>query len=310
MDDDTLARWKTLKITDDEEKIVGFDDLPKGDVDNSIDLALVGRVMTMRPYNFDAFKKTMNQIWAITKDALFRSIENGLFVVQFATARDRAKVLDGRPWTFDQYLVLMTEIERGLQPSDIALTHTPIWVRMYNLPLDSRSDKHIRILGSSMGDVLEVDNDGILWDQFGRVKISLNILKPLRRVQRVRNSSGKVVVIEIKYERLPTYCYVCGLIGHMERDCVEAVEEGRGDVKQWGAWLKASPRRGGVKKQDEARRFLSCSKVLNFGCPVPRRDVDGDAMGVEPNKLGISVSEKTAVDLGGGSNLLQRCRRM
>lgn len=45
--------------------------------------------MTMRAYNFEAFKRTMNQIWVIAKDNLFCTIENGLFVIQFAKKRDR-----------------------------------------------------------------------------------------------------------------------------------------------------------------------------------------------------------------------------
>lgn len=36
-----------------------------------------------------------------------------------------------------------------------------------------------------------------------------------------------------------------------------------------GVWLKASPRRGGVKKQEETKRFLSCSRVLHYGVPKP-----------------------------------------
>lgn len=68
-------------------------------------------MLTERPFNFEAFKRTMNQICAISKPALFRVIENGYFIVQFATVPDRGKVLDGRPWTFDHNLMLMSEID-------------------------------------------------------------------------------------------------------------------------------------------------------------------------------------------------------
>ena len=73
--------------------------------DESLDLSLVGKILPIRPYNFEATKKTMNQVWSISKGALFRSIENDLFAVQFANMRDKSKVLSGRPWTFDQTLV-------------------------------------------------------------------------------------------------------------------------------------------------------------------------------------------------------------
>lgn len=104
------------------------------------------------------------------------------------------------------------------------------------------------------------------------------------------------MIIEAKYERLPVFCYVCGVLGHMERDCKEVIEDGGSDDKQWGPWLKASPRRGGLKKQEEAKRFLSCSKKLQYKEPksvdtvgslrwVVPKGVDGKVM-ENPGKVG------------------------
>lgn len=44
------------------------------------------------------------------------------------------------------------------------------------------------------------------------------------------------------FERLPLFCYVCGIISHTEINCDCAWDESvhRG-VKQYGAWLLASP---------------------------------------------------------------------
>lgn len=86
-------------------------------------MAIVGKVMTRRPYNSEGFKRTLNQIWAILKDTLFRSIGNRLFV--FALLRNKTKVMEGRPWTFNQHLMMMSEIDGGLQPSEIALDLFP-----------------------------------------------------------------------------------------------------------------------------------------------------------------------------------------
>ena len=285
MDDELIARCSTLKITAEEDNIVEFENSTLNHENSNLDMAIVGKVMTRRPYNFEAFKNTMNQIWAISKDALFRPIEHGLFVVQFATYRDKVKVMTGRPWTFDQHLVMMNDIDKGLQPSDIALDWCPFWVRLYNLPLDYRTEHHIRMIGSSIGEVLEVESDGILWDRSARVKLLLNITKPLRRILKVRNSKGLVVMVEIKYERLPIFCYVCGVLGHMERDCTDGVEEEGREEKQWGAWLKASPRRGGLKKQEEVNRFLSCSRKLSFNREGKREKAAG-VLEVEEGCLG------------------------
>ena len=266
MAEEIISKCSNLKITEDEEEIVLFDEGITAAVDSNISLSIVGRVLSKRPYNFEAFKRTMNQIWMISKTALFRVIENGLFIVQFATARDRAKVLDGRPWSFDQHLVLLDEIEGSVQPSDIKMNFSPFWIRIYNLPLDCRSDKHVNNLARSVGNVLEIDNDGVEWDSSARVKVMLDISRPLRRILRFRNYKGTISSLEIKYERVPTFCYVCGLLGHIERDCDGVAVEGETE-RQWGSWLRASPRRGRLKMKEETKAFLNCCRTLHFDTP-------------------------------------------
>lgn len=108
---------------------------------------------------------------------------------------------------------------------------SPFWVRLYNLPMDNRSENHIRLIGNFLVEILEIDSDGIEWDTSARLKISMNVTKPLRRVQKIHNSKDNVVLIEIKYERLPTFCYACRIIGHVERDCTLVAEEDRMEEK-------------------------------------------------------------------------------
>lgn len=277
MADDIALRYSNLKITAAEDEVVNFDHLSITNDDSPLDLSLVGKVMTVRPFNFEAFKNTMNQIWAISKHALFRPIENGLFVVQFASSRDKMRVLDGCPWTFDQHLVMLQKVEGGVQPSEIGLSHCPFWIRLYNLPLDSRTQRHVGAIGSSLGKVLEVESTGVLWDKSARLRVLLDVTKPLRRIQKIKNSEGKVVAVDIKYERLPIFCYACGHIGHMERDCSEVSEDDREEEKQWGSWLKASPRKGRLKLEEEAKKFLAAPKKLDFGDSQGRGQAEREA---------------------------------
>ncbi|KMT11390.1 hypothetical protein BVRB_5g107190 [Beta vulgaris subsp. vulgaris] len=101
-----------------------------------------------------------------------------------------------------------------------------------------------------------------------RIRILMDVKKPLRRVQRVSVKQGSSTLIEVKYESLPTICYGCGLIGHIERDCsVQQVEDDRVE-KQWGAWLRASPRKGRLRLEEETRRFLKQARSLRFDEPA------------------------------------------
>lgn len=57
------------------------------------------------------------------------------------------------------------------------------WIRMFSLPLSCMGRDMGYKLGSTVGEVEEVDTneDGIGWGQFLRVRIKINIMKPLAR---------------------------------------------------------------------------------------------------------------------------------
>lgn len=270
MADQLSERVASMKITATEDNIVELGEIEDEAIETSMNMAVVGKVITMRSYNFEALKRTLNQIWSLTKDGLFRQIENGLFVIQFAVEKDKSKVMEGRPWTFDNNLVLLEEIDGSSQPSNIPMQWCPFWLRLYNLPMNSRSERAVRAIGGCLGDVMEVESDGIAWDKSARLKVRIDITKPLRRIQKIKARGGEVAMIEIKYERLPTFCYECGIIGHIERDCQMEKEEEDVEEKQWGTWLRASPRRGRLKMMEESKAFLRSNRKLCFVNPTNR----------------------------------------
>lgn len=84
-------------IMAEEDAIVELGGIQETSTEPLMDLVLVGKVVTIRPYIFEALKKTLNQIWTISKVNLFRQIENGFFVIQFSSVKDKSKVMTGRP---------------------------------------------------------------------------------------------------------------------------------------------------------------------------------------------------------------------
>ncbi|TXG57107.1 hypothetical protein EZV62_018420 [Acer yangbiense] len=113
------------------------------------------------------------------------------------------------------------------------------------------------LTGEMIGDVVEVDG-GLAGDcvgKFLRVRVRIDISKPLRRCLRVDILCDKLeTIMLLRYERLPNICFKCGRIGHTTNECqseelnpvVDGVEK-----LLFGAWMKAS----GISRRNTIRNY-------------------------------------------------------
>uniref|UniRef100_A0A7N2LGY8 Zinc knuckle CX2CX4HX4C domain-containing protein n=1 Tax=Quercus lobata TaxID=97700 RepID=A0A7N2LGY8_QUELO len=95
-------------------------------------------------------------------------------------------------------------------------------------------------IGSRLGRVLEVDKRSLQVKQakFMRVRIKMPIDKPLRRGGNITKTEGERCSIIFRYERLPTFCYICGILGHDDKHCHVSHMESLNE-RQYGEWLRA-----------------------------------------------------------------------
>ncbi|KAL5796490.1 hypothetical protein ACOSQ2_001310 [Xanthoceras sorbifolium] len=98
-------------------------------------------------------------------------------------------------------------------------------------------------LGGLIGVVQEIDggDSGDCLGKFLRVRVLINVQQPLKRGLRFAfGVGGEVCSALLCYERLPNFCFYCGCMGHLLREChvnklgvLEAA-----DLK-FGVWLRA-----------------------------------------------------------------------
>lgn len=250
-----------LRIDDEEDAVIDIKTVNPNN-ENSVSLLLLGRLLTERSYNVDAFKRTITTVWAPKHGLVIRVLKPNLYAFQFFHWRDMTKVLEGRPWCFDNMLILLKEAEGDEQPDQVTLTHSPFWIRLKNLPLNNRSDDVVRALIGNMGEIIEIEEDVLGFGRYRRVKVMLNVSKPLRRYRKIRDKRGRELQIDFAYERLPFFCLACGVMGHSEKDCQVVLEEDKCEKLGWHLGLKATPRKGRTKEVEEELKFRNCKKVL------------------------------------------------
>jgi hypothetical protein len=99
-----------------------------------------------------------------------------------------------------------------------------------------RKEEHASKLGSRLRQVLKID---MSFPNYFRVRILFplaNAMVPSTKIH-IWGRSGMVVLVW--YENVPFFCFICGRIGHSDKECFEG-EVGEGEFS-YGVELRASP---------------------------------------------------------------------
>ncbi|KAL5808415.1 hypothetical protein ACOSQ3_029106 [Xanthoceras sorbifolium] len=153
-----------------------------------LSLSLVGKIVSNREVNREAFRNTIASIWRTKNEVEVESIGVNLFVFRFGCFWDRKRVLEGGLWSFDKNLLALKEVV------------------------------------------------------------------------------GEVCSALLCYERLPNFCFYCGCMGHLLREChvnklgvLEAA-----DLK-FGVWLRApNVIRGALKEMTPLGTIVRRAGVAKF----------------------------------------------
>lgn len=71
---------------------------------------------------------------------------------------------------------------------------------------------------------MDVDGDGKASGAFLRARVAIDLEKPLRRGVLLRMSKMEEPKwFGVQYEKLPFYCFACGVLGHSELECHQQV---------------------------------------------------------------------------------------
>ncbi|KAM7504958.1 hypothetical protein LguiB_003862 [Lonicera macranthoides] len=191
-------------------------------------------------------KNTLAAIWRPVKGLWVMDLSPNLFLFQFYHELDMERVMKNGPWTFDQQLLVFSKIETDMNPYQISLTYVEFWVQIYDLPVGYMSEHVAKTIGNFIGRFIEADPNNFkgVWRDYMRIRVSFDTTKSLKRRMRIKKVDEAVLWANFKYEKLPNFCYFCGIIGHSERFCEKFFDYPDKYVeKLFGVWLRAPNRR-------------------------------------------------------------------
>lgn len=179
----------------------------------------------------------MQNLWGNSCSVHFKELNNTTFLCCFISMADKERVIDGAPWHFERALVLTEEISGSITPHSTNIHTAYFWIHVHNVPLQSMTKSTGEAIGSHLGECVMVNSDeeGLCFGKFMRVRIKLDIRRPLRRGTKVDLGDKHQFWVEFQYEKLFDFCFQCGLLGHTQKDCF-SVADAQGE--HYGAWLR------------------------------------------------------------------------
>ena len=229
----------------------------EGDIEedfNRYDLCLVGKLLTQKNINVRAMKTKIADVWRPAMGLSIKELDQGTFLFQFYRSEDLQWIMKGGPWTFDNVMLALEQVAPGENPKDVKPCFLSIWIQVYNLPMGFMLESVGKQLGNFFGVFKEYDgkNNTSIWREYMRIRIKLDVRKPLKRKKKIMKKDGTEFTVTCKYERLGEFCFSCGMVTHTDRFCRNSTtNDVTGEMKEWGSWLKAPPRRAAGQTQSK-----------------------------------------------------------
>ncbi|XP_023918052.1 uncharacterized protein LOC136066625 [Quercus suber] len=243
--DTTLEElWKKFTLLEEEKGVLSVNAQDVARSKEHAQFSILFKLQTNREFNKEAFKSTIQQLWRGSQRVSIKEVGNNLFLAIFDTKKHMNDILDRSPWSFDKRLVMLKRFTNDVSPENVTFQQSPFWIRVFNIPIKSMNAIVGNYIANEIGVPLLVDapKSGLAWGPFLRIRVDIDITKPLMRGKMVQVEGMEKGWVHFKYERLPIYYYRCGILGHQERECHKSkkgcitVEE---DDFQFGPCLRA-----------------------------------------------------------------------
>ncbi|MBA0803111.1 hypothetical protein Gohar_013359, partial [Gossypium harknessii] len=127
---------------------------------------VVGKIMAKEKINSEAMYRVLKSLWFTKEEVSFVTLNGGVILVKFDNIEDRTRILNLMPWLFDQCLFVAIDV------------------------------------GKAIGEVMAIDwrdRDGG-WMDFIRLRVKIDMSRPLRRVVHLVGREETETICTIKYE--------------------------------------------------------------------------------------------------------------
>ncbi|WOH08563.1 hypothetical protein DCAR_0728006 [Daucus carota subsp. sativus] len=196
---DIESQMANMDIEDEENESFVFGEEVEEDV-NRYELCLVGRFLTEKTINLRAMKSRMADVRKPTMGISIKELEQGIYLFQFFHKEDMQWVVKGGPWSFDNAMMVLETVPATKDPVKVPLWYVNIWIQLYDLLMNFMTEAVGKQLGNFFGEFFEYDvkNNTSIWREYMRLRIRLDVRKPLKRKKKIVKKDGSEITVSCK----------------------------------------------------------------------------------------------------------------
>jgi hypothetical protein len=185
-------------------------------------LIAVGIFMSIIAISSEQLVNYMKKIWKVRGFVETNELADRRFLIEFSEEGDFEHITRGGPWRYGNDAVLVRPLKEGEDPETARFETVSIWTQFRGIPFYLLSKQLAKDMGNKIGSLISIDNNARsdIRDKFLRARVLLPLDWPLLRWIMLEDEiTEEVIVVSVFYERLPSFCNFCGLIGHKKEGC-------------------------------------------------------------------------------------------
>uniref|UniRef100_A0ACD5T9A8 Uncharacterized protein n=1 Tax=Avena sativa TaxID=4498 RepID=A0ACD5T9A8_AVESA len=221
--EDIESLLKRLNLKKGEKKGVKIGGERIANLKEEVKWLALGRVHTRKTFSAGSLFETMHHAWGLAKEIKPRILEENLFLFQAACLGDWKRIMEEGPWLFRDQGLVLGEYDGFSPVNSIPLNLLHVWIRIPKIPDLFKKEDVVRDLASKVGIVEKIELRPSIVENYVRARVKLNVDEPLMRFVTLELEDHRDLVFQVLYEKLPRFCGVCGLMGHVASECGDGV---------------------------------------------------------------------------------------
>ncbi|TXG57878.1 hypothetical protein EZV62_015707 [Acer yangbiense] len=150
---------ENLSIKDEDSAIHQVSGGIERDGVEDVNHCLVGKVLSGKRVNREAFKSVIEQIWRPYGSVDIEVVGENMFMLYFNSTVERDRIWHRGPWHFDRNLIVLEKPEGTGDISQLSFNKTELWVQIHDIPIMCMNRRMAKWLAEQIGEVIDIPSE-------------------------------------------------------------------------------------------------------------------------------------------------------